>query len=753
EAMELNLFTVTHPDDISEVQKTMARVLLSPGIPITGHTGRMRNKNGAWRWVEATVTNMLHDPGIGGIVDNFRDVTERVLADEKIIKANRLYSFISQINQTIVHAKNEQDVFKEACRIAIESGGFKMAWLGTIDVAHKKTTLIESCNIPLDDIPLFTNVTYDDNGPLAHVLKTNASFIYNDIEHELELPGWKQYAVAHEVRSVMILPIRINGTIVGSFNLYATEKDFFDEQEIMLLEEAASDISFALGVFEKDRHRKEMEDKVIHSELKLNQAQAIAHLGSWDLNFSLGVATWSDEACRIYGFEITDNLHSFDTWISFVYPEDREYVMQEIEKGQKTLTPAAFHHRIMLRNGEVKHIYSQSEFELNKEGVPIGIHGVAHDLTGIKNAEAGLSRSEANLLLIMDLIPQSIFAKDYYGKFVFVNKSFASLYGLNPEDILNKSIKELIPQKGEYAYFQKQDQEVILSGKTQIIPEHTFTDSTGKLRLFHTVKVPFTVAGTNEKAVLGITMDITKEKQAEEERTKMINDIVLRNKDLEQFSYIISHNLRAPVANMMGIAEVLQIPGLDKADERMMIAELENSVKKIDEVIRDLNRILQVKHTENKKREVIILSRLLHDIESGIEKNIKSEEVQIIVDFSAIDKLFTIKSYMYSILFNLISNSIKYRRPEIHPVNKIKSALVDNKVQLIYHDNGLGIDLEKKGDQVFGLYKRFHQHVEGKGMGLFMVKTHVESLGGKITITSEVNKGTGFLVEFDIIEQ
>lgn len=91
-----------------------------------------------------------------------------------------------------------------------------------------------------------------------------------------------------------------------------------------------------------------------------------------------------------------------------------------------------------------------------------------------------------------------------------------------------------------------------------------------------------------------------------------------------------------------------------------------------------------------------------------------------------------------------------YRQPEIPCLITIKSNQINNKLELVFSDNGLGIDLQRRADEVFGLYKRFHSHVEGKGMGLFMVKTQVEKLGGKISIQSEVNKGTAFKIEFEL---
>jgi signal transduction histidine kinase len=135
-------------------------------------------------------------------------------------------------------------------------------------------------------------------------------------------------------------------------------------------------------------------------------------------------------------------------------------------------------------------------------------------------------------------------------------------------------------------------------------------------------------------------------------------------------------------------------------------------------------------------------------VRSSISNMIKKTQVTFISDFSEVNDIYSIKSYVYSIFLNLISNSIKYRRPEQKPVIMITSSKVKDQIEISFKDNGMGIDLEKNGRNLFGLYKRFHYDIEGKGMGLYMVKAQVESLGGTISANSELNKGTEFIIRF-----
>jgi PAS domain S-box-containing protein len=249
------------------------------------------------------------------------------------------------------------------------------------------------------------------------------------------------------------------------------------------------------------------------------------------------------------------------------------------------------------------------------------------------------------------------------------------------------------------------------------------------------------------KGIIFNYRDISERKESELQHERMTADILQRNKSLEQFTYIISHNLRAPVANLLGISNIIEYPCLEEDEKKKLLAGICSSARKLDEVIIDLNKVLQKKEQNiTESKQMVCFQLVVDDIHSSISHLIESNHVKIITDFKALTGMHSIKSYLCSIFYNLISNSIKYRRPGISPVIEVESFKTGNKMGLIFRDNGIGIDLSIHGSKVFGLYKRFHPETEGKGMGLFMVKTQVEALDGTITISSEVNKGTEFTI-------
>jgi signal transduction histidine kinase len=222
--------------------------------------------------------------------------------------------------------------------------------------------------------------------------------------------------------------------------------------------------------------------------------------------------------------------------------------------------------------------------------------------------------------------------------------------------------------------------------------------------------------------------------------------LVEYNQQLEQFAFIAAHNLRAPVARLLGLGQILKIAALTPEEEKTMIEKITLTAEELDQVVKDLNIILEIKKNSTQGITEINLMNELVLIKSNLENEIQNTQAQIHEDFSRVNIIQTVKPYLDSILFNLISNAIKYRNPLKRPQIDINTSLIDNYVCLQVTDNGLGIDLPAYEKKLFTLYKRFHSHVEGKGMGLYLVKTQVEALGGKIEVNSQVNHGTTFKV-------
>jgi light-regulated signal transduction histidine kinase (bacteriophytochrome) len=152
----------------------------------------------------------------------------------------------------------------------------------------------------------------------------------------------------------------------------------------------------------------------------------------------------------------------------------------------------------------------------------------------------------------------------------------------------------------------------------------------------------------------------------------------------------------------------------------------------------------------NEQKEVVYFQQLVEEITLALGDRITRDQVTRKADFIRVANMYTLKSYLYNIFYNLIINSINFKQPARHPVIEIASMPGDLQVKLLFKDNGRGIDLARHGRHIFGLYQRFDMSVEGRGMGLCMVKTQVQTLGGTITVESEVNRGTVFSVQLPV---
>jgi signal transduction histidine kinase/ligand-binding sensor domain-containing protein len=238
-----------------------------------------------------------------------------------------------------------------------------------------------------------------------------------------------------------------------------------------------------------------------------------------------------------------------------------------------------------------------------------------------------------------------------------------------------------------------------------------------------------------------------KNKNLEKQVHARTRELVEYNQQLEQFAFITAHNLRSPVARIQGLGLLLELSEKDTSINSPDITKkLVKTAYDLDQVIKDLNAILEVKKNNTQVLIQINLYDELEKVKANLSKEIEETHTYLEVDIAQVYEFSSIPAYIDSILYNLISNAIKYRRPDLAPHIVLKTSMHDQTICIEVSDNGLGIDLSMYGHSVYQLYKRFHFHVEGKGLGLYLVKTQVDALGGQIELESQVNQGTTFRI-------
>ncbi len=318
------------------------------------------------------------------------------------------------------------------------------------------------------------------------------------------------------------------------------------------------------------------------------------------------------------------------------------------------------------------------------------------------------------------------------------NRAFLDLVDEPKDRVVNRSYNEYLPPEVQPLFAEKLAE--AFTGKTVRFDMFAAQGKSAP-RHWDVVKIPLRKKGV----VIGVHMvarDVS-------EKTLAQQEIVTQNKDLQQFAYIVSHNLRAPLASALGLADLLgtEEPGSPHFEETR--THLHTSLRQLDQVLRDMNTILTIRDQKNlAEAKDVPLAKVVQQVVHNLQEVMEQGGGTVRVDIPADLTLRANRAYLYSIFFNLLSNAINYRAEE-RPLEVSVTATggEGQPTQITVADNGSGFDRERAGDDVFKLYKRFHPHRPGRGLGLYLVKTHVESMGGNISVHSRVDEGTRFTID------
>ena len=258
--------------------------------------------------------------------------------------------------------------------------------------------------------------------------------------------------------------------------------------------------------------------------------------------------------------------------------------------------------------------------------------------------------------------------------------------------------------------------------------------------------VPLTNSSNQIDRILLVTQNITESKIAETERERLIKDLKSQNEELQRFAYIISHNLRAPIVNITSLLDLYNYRNPADEENIEIIQNLKISTTILNSTLEDLIEVVSIKKNKLPKIERVSFRKLLKNIERSLSKQFQESGAVIVSDYSDAPFINYIYSHLENFIINLTTNSIKYKHPERNPVIEIKSYLEEGFTVIEFRDNGIGLDLERYKDRLFGLYQRFHSHVDGKGLGLYLIREQIRAHDGNLRLESTVGVGTTFYI-------
>ncbi|TGM29942.1 PAS domain S-box protein [Leptospira levettii] len=456
------------------------------------------------------------------------------------------------------------------------------------------------------------------------------------------------------------------------------------------------------------------------------------------------IADWSSgNLSKIVGYTVED-IGNIGGWINIIHPDDIGMIgtrVSEILQGHVGVSE----YRVLAKSGEVVWIRDYSKPLYDEFGKLSKLIGASKNITIEKEVETKLKESNERFKASLEASLESIYflsiVKDNHGTiidFTFneMNEKGSINLGVPKEELIGKRICELYPINLENGFFE-QYKEVFLT-KQPLEQEYTIPDGYYTPGYFHHIVLP-----TTDGVVIynrNISDRVAKNKELE----TLVQVTNRQNERLREYTYITSHNLRAPIANILSLCNLLK----DDPGDQVLVQMIESSAQQLDHMMNNLNELLTIEKDSHSfvKKEIHLKIEIQNQLLLYVSDKSNQTKVDVIIPNDLV--LYTIPVYFESIVNNVLSNAFKYISQKSIGYIRIETKESEEFIILSITDNGIGIDLEKYRSKMFKMNSRFHPNIEGKGMGLFLTKYQIESLGGKIEVESQVGKETSFHLYF-----
>jgi PAS domain S-box-containing protein len=469
----------------------------------------------------------------------------------------------------------------------------------------------------------------------------------------------------------------------------------------------------------------------------------------WDWDIKTGGFIWNKGIQGVFGYKKEEVGSNLQWWFEKIHPEDSlkmsvklySFIEQKTEKWQD-------YYRFMCADGTYKYVFDRGFLVMDENRNVIRMIGAIQDISKQKEEEQRLKLLETVITQTKDsvIITESSDVENEVPKIVYVNPAFTKMTGYKPKEVIDKSalifmnkfsvrseikkLAEALKKKEDFTF------EVLNKRKNK---EEYWANIT---------MIPITNKDNQHSHWISIQRDISYEKEREKEREHLISELTQNNKDLKQFSYITSHNLRAPLSNLTGLLNLVEDIPIENEELKEIITGFSKSTAQLNETINDLVNVIIIKDSPSIQKEEITIKNIFENVFNQLSFLISLKKPIIKMDLNDTKTISLNKSYIESILLNLMTNSLRYLDPKRQLKINISSKKNNTETILTFKDNGIGIDLERNKDKIFGLYQRFHDYPDSKGLGLYLVKSQVESMGGTIAVESQVGVGTTFTIKF-----
>jgi PAS domain S-box-containing protein len=553
--------------------------------------------------------------------------------------------------------------------------------------------------------------------------------------------------------SALFLAI-ISFKLAKRYSLYLDCYNFSLAKDVLFITATGFFLRYILSKNDKrnteiNQNLRQTNDKLKESNDKYDIVAKATSDTIWDWKIQEDHLSWNKGIKGIYGYTQDQVGNNSKWWFDNIHPEDSikmsiklySFIEQKTEKWQDQ-------YRFKCADNTYKYVLDRGFILKDENGKAIRMIGAIQDITKQKEEENRLKLLETVFTQAKDsiIITQAISEDNQIPKIVFANPAFSKMSGYEHSEIIGKSPNFFMGENSDILEIEKLTYSI--KNKEECFLEIILYK---KDQSEYWVRLSFIPVYNLEQDIshwISIQRDITEEKKLEKEKEILIRELTQNNKDLKQFSYITSHNLRAPLSNLTGLLNLIDYFAIEDEELKEILTGFKISTHLLNETINDLAKVITIKDSPSKQNEELQIQDIFKNIFSQLHIQLDNIKPQLNINYGDVVKINTNKAYFESIFINLLTNSFKYRSKQRHLIIDINITEENDTTVINFKDNGIGIDLERHRNKIFGLYQRFHDYPDSKGLGLFLVKSQIETMGGTISIQSEVEKGTEFSLTF-----
>lgn len=370
----------------------MVRSVVESGRPVTIDLPlSMADGTELWFNVHA-VPEFDRDGRVVSVLSTSRDMTARKHAEQRLERLNRELRAVSNCNQTLLRASDEQTLLDEICRIVCDEAGYRLAWVGFPEQDDARTVRPVAWAGVEDGYLALARLSWSEEvergrGPAGTAIRSGETVHVQDFTTAPQMAPWREGAQQRGYRSCIALPLKDESArVLGIFLIYSSEPHAFTQDEVRLLEGLVGDLAFGITALRTRAMRQRAEQALSSTAIRLHEAQRIAHLGSWELDLTTNTLTWSDEIYRIFEIDPEEFGASYEAFLDAIHPDDRETVHLAYTGSLETRTPYALDHRLRFANGRVKFVRERCETFYENDR-PLRSVGTVQEITDHVQAE------------------------------------------------------------------------------------------------------------------------------------------------------------------------------------------------------------------------------------------------------------------------------------------------------------------------------------------------------------------------------